>query len=157
LNDETFHAVLGARFLEMILWVWGSQMRAKSPDEPLKIDCQDAFQILSAPSSSGSSQLWIEQVDRYGPTDLSEIKSLPRMVAAITTQQTWPVVERLLLEMHLHTILKRLDLAVRNSRSVAESPYLWVGNYEGLPDPPLEPWGPEYFFGPPEALNYFGL
>ncbi|KAJ6568974.1 hypothetical protein B0H19DRAFT_1065754 [Mycena capillaripes] len=69
LNDRIFHGVLGARFLEMILWVSGARIQGGNSDGNLQNECQAAFQILSEPPSDDLSVLWVEQVLRLCPSE----------------------------------------------------------------------------------------
>ncbi|KAJ7115267.1 hypothetical protein C8R44DRAFT_739861 [Mycena epipterygia] len=96
LNEQSFHAVLSARFLETILWALGAQMQWKNYDKILETVCNDAFNIVSAPPTA-ECILWDP------PT------SLMRLADSITRQKTWPVVERRLLEMHVPAMLKLLE------------------------------------------------
>ncbi|KAJ6568926.1 hypothetical protein B0H19DRAFT_1373337 [Mycena capillaripes] len=106
LTDSLFHSVLRARFLEMILWVSGAQIHYRNCNENLEEECHTAFQILSKRPSSDLSVLWVEQVLRLCPAE--QAASLTGMISTITVQQTWPVVERRLLEMHAHSMLKMM-------------------------------------------------
>jgi hypothetical protein len=103
LNDSMFHGVLGARFLEMILWVSGAQIQGRNSDKNLENECHGAFTILSQPPSYDLSTLWVEQVLRLCS---KESTSLLGMMTSITVQRMWPVVERRLLEMHAEAMLK---------------------------------------------------
>ncbi|KAJ7739090.1 hypothetical protein B0H14DRAFT_2638345 [Mycena olivaceomarginata] len=69
LTDSLFHAVLDARFLEMVLWVSGAQIHHQNYNEDLKTECHMAFQILSQPPSHDLSILWVEQVLRICTTE----------------------------------------------------------------------------------------
>ncbi|KAJ6568981.1 hypothetical protein B0H19DRAFT_1232032 [Mycena capillaripes] len=69
LNDRMFHGVLGARFLEMILWVSGAQIQGGNSDGNLENECHAAFQILAEPPSYDLSVLWVEQVLRLWPSE----------------------------------------------------------------------------------------
>jgi hypothetical protein len=51
LNGNIYHAILDARFIEMILWVSGSQMQRRSSDRILEDTCSQAFAVLSEPPS----------------------------------------------------------------------------------------------------------
>lgn len=105
LTDSLFHAVLDARFLEMVLWVSGAQIHHQNYNEDLKTECHMAFQILSQPPSYDLSILWVEQVLRLCTTE--HPTSLLAMVNLITIQ-TWDMVERRLLEPHAHSMLKMM-------------------------------------------------
>jgi hypothetical protein len=106
LNDSMFHGALGARFLEMILWVSGAQIQGRNSDKNLENECHSAFTILSQPPSYDLSILWVEQVLRMCSKESAT--SLLGMMTSITVQRLWPVVERRLLEMHAEAMLKMM-------------------------------------------------
>ncbi|KAJ7115254.1 hypothetical protein C8R44DRAFT_984024, partial [Mycena epipterygia] len=106
LNEETFHAVLNARFLEIILGASGAQMQWKDYDKTLETDCNAAFNILSEPPTADLAIFWVEQVNRFGSEDPPN--SLMRLVESITRQKMWPMVERRLLDLHVYPILGAL-------------------------------------------------
>ncbi|KAJ7115265.1 hypothetical protein C8R44DRAFT_855310 [Mycena epipterygia] len=106
LNEETFHAVLNARFLEIILWASGAQMQWKDYDKTLETDCNAAFNILWEPPTADLSIFWIEQVNRFGSEDPPN--SLMGLVESITRQKMWPMVERRMLDLHVYPILGAL-------------------------------------------------
>ncbi|KAJ7691330.1 hypothetical protein B0H17DRAFT_566082 [Mycena rosella] len=101
LNKATFHAVLSARFLEMVLWAAGAQIHAK---KTLESQYDDAFNILSHPASSDLHILWTEKVLEIGGSIPST--TLYRLVDEVTIQDAWPVVECRLLEPHARAMLK---------------------------------------------------
>jgi hypothetical protein len=109
LNDRMYSGVLGARFLEMILWMSGSQKQGKRFDKivdgacseeltVLEDACLEAFAILSDPPSQYLSLLWVEQVTGLFSRHLT--RSLFGMVNSLTLQHLWLVVEARLLAMH---------------------------------------------------------
>ncbi|KAJ7474026.1 hypothetical protein FB451DRAFT_1174550 [Mycena latifolia] len=86
LNAAAFHAVLDARFFEILLWVSGSQihLQPKKYDETLASECNNAFIIvLSQHPSCDLSLLGINQVLRVGPNEPS--MSLPRYLSDAST------------------------------------------------------------------------
>ncbi|KAJ7621684.1 hypothetical protein DFH06DRAFT_1232437 [Mycena polygramma] len=100
LNDRIFHAVMGARFLETILWVSAAQKQGARYDGTLAKECEQAFKILS---DSPGHDLWIEHISNIYP--ILPSPSLVGMVNAVTTQRLWPVIERRLLEQHAKAML----------------------------------------------------
>jgi hypothetical protein len=117
LNDHMFSGVLGARFLEMILWVSGSQKPGKRFDKivdgacseeltVLEDACSEAFAILSDPPSQHLSLLWVEQVTGLCSRHLT--RSLFGMVNSLTFQHLWLVVEARLLAMHADAMLNMM-------------------------------------------------
>ncbi|KAJ7870764.1 hypothetical protein B0H14DRAFT_2725309 [Mycena olivaceomarginata] len=117
LNDHMFSGVLGARFLEMILWVAGSQTQGKRFDKivdgacseeltVLENACSEAFAILSDPPSQYLSLLWVEQVTGLCSRHLT--RSLFEMVNSLTFQHLWLVVEARLLAMHADAMLNMM-------------------------------------------------
>ncbi|KAJ7362996.1 hypothetical protein DFH08DRAFT_841843 [Mycena albidolilacea] len=117
LNHHMFSGVLGARFLEMILWVSGSQKQGKRFDKVtdgacseehtvLEDACLEAFAILSDPPSQYLSLLWVEQVAGLCSSHLT--RSLLGMVNSLTFQHRWRVVEARLLAMHADAMLNMM-------------------------------------------------
>ncbi|KAJ7623084.1 hypothetical protein DFH06DRAFT_1305376 [Mycena polygramma] len=100
LNNRIFQAVMGARFLETILWVFAAQKQGARYDGTLKNECEQAFKILS---HSLGYDLWTESISNTCPIRPSP--SLVGMVNSVTTQHLWPVVERRLLEIHAKAML----------------------------------------------------
>ncbi|KAJ7035942.1 hypothetical protein C8F04DRAFT_1341092 [Mycena alexandri] len=109
LNEATFHAVLDARFLEVILWVSGVQIHQRKIDSALENECGVAFKLLSEPPSFDLSLIWVEQLLRLCPDTL--VASVPDAVNSITGQLLWPIVECRLLEMHVGGILRLMHPA----------------------------------------------
>ncbi|KAF8185307.1 hypothetical protein K438DRAFT_1836852 [Mycena galopus ATCC 62051] len=105
LNGGMFHGVLATRFLEMILWVSGSQRQGMTTS-PLEDACSKAFTILSAPPSHALSILWVEYVLELCSNH--PVTSLLKMRSYITCQNLWPVVEGRLLAMHADAMLKMI-------------------------------------------------
>ncbi|KAJ7115270.1 hypothetical protein C8R44DRAFT_794364 [Mycena epipterygia] len=106
LNENMFHGVLSARFLEMVLWASGAQMRWKKYNKILETNCNAAFNILSEPPTANLSILWVEQLHGFGSEDSST--SLSGLVELVTLRQMWPTIERRLLEMHVCAMLEVL-------------------------------------------------
>ncbi|KAF8184639.1 hypothetical protein K438DRAFT_1837621 [Mycena galopus ATCC 62051] len=100
LTEETFHAVLHARFFEVILWTAGAQVQAGASNSSFRGDCDEAFCILSRPPSDDLSLLWHEETCRYSPNE--QLGSVIQMVDAISAQDMWSAVERRLLELTCH-------------------------------------------------------
>ncbi|KAJ7748408.1 hypothetical protein B0H16DRAFT_1461689 [Mycena metata] len=126
LNEATFHAVLDARFLEVILWVSGAQIHHRKIDPALGIKCGAAFKMLSEPPSYDLSVLWVEQLLRLS-TD-KPIVSLPEAVNSVTVQRLWPMVECRLLEIHVPAMLKMMQ-STPNSEVDFFEYALWEGTY----------------------------
>ncbi|KAF8141026.1 hypothetical protein K438DRAFT_1878909 [Mycena galopus ATCC 62051] len=104
LTEETFHAVLHARFFEVILWTAGAQVQAGASNSSFRGDCDEAFCILSRPPSDDLSLLWHEETCRYSPNE--QLGSVIQMVDAISAQDMWSAVERRLLEVQEDLILE---------------------------------------------------
>ncbi|KAJ6505451.1 hypothetical protein C8R45DRAFT_1181869 [Mycena sanguinolenta] len=101
LNDSMLHGVMAARFLEMILWVSGSQTLSNNPDHLLLDACSKAFAIMPQPDLY---ILWSEQIG--GPRSRNSVSSLPGVLTCIAVEHLWLVVEARLLEMHAEAMLE---------------------------------------------------
>ncbi|KAF7367819.1 hypothetical protein MSAN_00846300 [Mycena sanguinolenta] len=103
-SDSLLHAVVAARFLEMVLWVSGSQILSKKPDNLLADACSEAFTVLSHPPAHDPYVLWVEQIG--GLVSENWAISLPKVLDCIAAQHLWPVVEARLLRMHTDAMLE---------------------------------------------------
>ncbi|KAJ7748416.1 hypothetical protein B0H16DRAFT_1553343 [Mycena metata] len=126
-NDATFHAVLDARFLEVILWVSGAQIYHRKIDPALENECIRAFKVLSEPPSHDLSVLWVEQLLNLSADN--SIVSLAEAVHSITVQRLWPTIECRLLEMHVGAMLNTMH----NAEAHLFENALREGNYNGPP------------------------
>lgn len=137
LNERAFHGVLSARFLETLLWVSGAQIHGKKYDKALESECNDAFKILSEPSTPDLSALWVEQVLRF--CDKDPPTSLSGLADSVTLRQMWPVIERRLLEMHVCAMLEVLLSPTVYDRYRYPGRVLFIDDLES-PAPLVQPY-----------------
>jgi hypothetical protein len=106
LNGNIYHAILDARFIEMILWVSGSQMQRRISDRILEDACSQAFALLSEPPPHDLCVLWVEEA--FGLCSNHPENSLVGVRNHITVQHLWPAVEARLLGMHAEAMLQMM-------------------------------------------------
>jgi hypothetical protein len=104
LTEGTFRAALDARFIDVILWAFGAQLRTLLPDSELQADCNRALAVLSRPPSHDLLVLWVEEIRKYYPDD-EPLVSVIQIADAISARDLWSAVERRLLEVQGYRML----------------------------------------------------
>ncbi|KAJ6605352.1 hypothetical protein DFH09DRAFT_1121235 [Mycena vulgaris] len=106
LNEQTFQMALDVHLLEILIWVSGRQIRAKTNDTRVEAYCNVAFAILSTPPFRTQYSPWTHEMSRYFPEDPPT--SLAHLIQHITEEDRWLVVERRLLEKNVHSMLRTM-------------------------------------------------
>ncbi|KAJ6505437.1 hypothetical protein C8R45DRAFT_549030 [Mycena sanguinolenta] len=107
LGDILLHGVVAARFLEMILWVSGSQTVSRNPsDHRLLNACSEAFIILSQPHSQDPYILRVARTGGIHSDHSNSLITLPEVLTRLTADHLWLMVEARLLEIHTEAMLK---------------------------------------------------
>ncbi|KAJ7474016.1 hypothetical protein FB451DRAFT_1247634 [Mycena latifolia] len=107
MNERTFQMALNAQLLDILVWVSGQQIRARTSDTRVEAYCNVAFTILStAAFNNGQHDLWHHHMSQYCPENSPA--SLSNLVHLIAQQERWLIVERRLLEKHVHSMLRNI-------------------------------------------------
>ncbi|KAJ6505459.1 hypothetical protein C8R45DRAFT_549263 [Mycena sanguinolenta] len=105
-TDGMLRGVSAARFLEMILWVSGSQTLSRDPNHLLADACSEAFIILSQPHSQDPYILRVAHIGGIHSDDSNSPIALPEVLTSLTANHMWLMVEARLLEIHAEAMLK---------------------------------------------------
>jgi hypothetical protein len=106
MNERTFQMALNAQLLDILVLVLGRQIRATTSDTRVEAYCNVSFAILSTAPFNEQYDLWHHQMSQYCPKNSPT--SLSHLVQQISQQERWLMVERRLLEKHIHSMLRNI-------------------------------------------------